>query len=76
MKIHLAYADEPLQSGQDAYAVCGAVISKAEFPFIFDLEFPDAAHLNSITICTKCYAYKREGRYLYGIVPGQEAMTA
>lgn len=80
MRIHLAYSDEPLIAGQDAYAACEVAISKAQFPFIFDLEFEDAANLNSLRICGKCYAIKFQAEpgkkyMLYGLVNGQEAMT-
>lgn len=76
MRIHLAYSDEPLIAGQDAYAACEVAISKAQFPFIFDLKFEDSANLNSLRICAKCYALvNKTSRYLYGVVNGQEAMT-
>lgn len=76
MKIHLAYSDEPLKVGGDVEAVCGQVINLAVFPFVFDGEFPDAAHLNSTRICGKCYAIdNHKWKYLYGLANGQEVRT-
>ena len=75
MKVHLAYTDEPLKAGEDVSAVCGEIIGKAAFPFIFE-GFPYLAHLNYMHICSKCYATdKRTWKYMYGLVNGQEAMT-
>jgi len=76
LKIHLLTSEEPPESGKDQTANCGALVSKAAVKFWFDLEDADAAHLNSIRICGHCFSTRKAGgRYLAGIVNGQEALT-
>lgn len=74
-KIHMLRSELPLQSGADYQADCGAPVSSAQFPFIFDTDYEKSATLNTLLVCKKCYAVRGEGRYLYGLVNGQEAMT-
>ncbi len=80
MRIHLQVSSEPLDAGQPTTVLCGEEISKPYFPFVFDLTFQDAANLNALLICKKCYvirAARESGKHmLYGVVPAQEAMTA
>lgn len=75
MKIHLISSNDPPSEGQDLTALCGAEISKAKLAFVFDTTFQEAASLNRVVICSKCYGVRAEGQYLAGTVNGQEAMT-
>jgi hypothetical protein len=73
VKIHLLRTEEQLKEGSDIEALCGKTIAKARFPFAATTEFGDAVTLSALLICSKCYAIKGSGRYVYGLVPGQEA---
>jgi hypothetical protein len=75
VKIHLLRTDELQKEGADIEALCGNRIAKARFPFAATTEFGDALTLNALLICAKCYAIRGTGRYVYGLVNGQEAMT-
>jgi len=76
LKLHLKTSDDPIVSGIDLTANCGAPVSKAAVKFWFDLEEADAANLNAIRICGQCFATRKQGgRYLAGVVNGQEAFT-
>ncbi len=75
MKIHLVTSNEPLKDGEDITANCGSKVPKAALKYWFDLSEEDAAFLNSLKTCRGCYATKtKRGRYLSGVVSGQEAM--
>lgn len=75
MKTHLADSSVPLKEGSELTAICGAVIKDAAFVFMWD----DAEILTSISgylrlsaSCRKCKATPKSGRYIYGIVHGEE----
>ena len=74
MKIHLLSSDDPPTEGLDALSLCGEQIPKAKLAFVFDTAFQEAASLNRIHFCGKCYARRSPGRYLAGVVNGQETM--
>ena len=63
--------------GQDLTALCGQIVPKAKFVYFFDMEFSARflGSLSSINHCKACYRpYLGNGRYLYGIVPGEQAL--
>jgi len=76
VKIHLQRVDEPLKAGEDIQALCGALVARAEFALYADTDYPEVAHLNSTAVCGKCYAILGFGKYVYALVPGEEAIHA
>lgn len=79
MKFHLAKSIGPLKQGSTVTALCGEDVDNAQFPFIFDLEIPDAeesASLNRLKICGDCFAIRTKGKHLlYGLANGQEIIN-
>lgn len=76
MKIHLKTSDDPIAAGEDLTANCGQKLVKAALRFWFDLGVEDVARLNSVRICSECYATRtRPGTYLAGVVNGQESIA-
>jgi len=76
MKIHLQRVDDPLKAGEDIEALCGAMVAKATFALWADTEYPDVASINAIAVCSKCYSIRGAGKYIYALVPGEEAIHA
>lgn len=76
LKIHLQRVDEPLTAGADIEALCGAVVARAVFALYADTDFPDVAHINSVAVCSKCYAIRGAGKYIYALAQGEEAIHA
>jgi hypothetical protein len=79
MKCHLVNDDEPVKLGTDLTAICGALVSKAESNFGLDIGNSNprvnalSEFLTSLNTCSKCLKYPLLKRYVYGVVPGQEA---
>lgn len=79
MKIHLADFIEPIPEGRSVGAVCGFWIDRSAFVFMWDdvvagHKFEDG--LNALNTCKKCVEKARqgiEGRYVYGVVQGEDA---
>ena len=76
MKAHLLDSEVPLIEGQTYTAICGAEVSQAVFVYMFNTDHAEEflGALSSINTCKKCYQLEIEKRYVYGILPGQEAM--
>lgn len=74
MKSHLLDSEEPLREGLPYVAVCGLEVKDAVFPFIFDADMVGQRAyeaMNKLQICSDCLKQTWEGRYLYGLLPGQ-----
>jgi hypothetical protein len=73
VKSHLLDSDEPLLSGQDYVARCGARVAKAHFSFA--LIAGECFAMSTLLFCTKCIAGKPllSKRYLYGMLDGEKA---
>lgn len=76
MRVHLFDSDEPLKSGGNMKANCGAEISRAEFAFMFDLQFGQDSAISSLLCCRQCRSTRLAKRYIYGVVSGQETKGA
>lgn len=87
MKPHYSQSRERLIEGTDIVAACGALVPKATWAFMLDRESKviDALTLvgNSLTECRTCLAIiddsanKIDGpRYIYAMLPGEEALHA
>ncbi len=76
-RVHLASSDVPLCEGMDTVAWCGATIPKAAFVMFWDHATLDGELSFSGKLCRKCdevpVADPRTKRYLYGLIPGEEA---
>jgi hypothetical protein len=73
-KAHLTAVDEPIASGQDHEALCGATVNKAEFVMFVDVQMAGHCQVNSFHFCRKCWITPTYGkRYLYGLIDGQMA---
>lgn len=75
MKAHLAISpDTRLKEGQDQVALCGQIVPKARFVFLWDYFFPAlfATALNRVNTCEKCIAKVGEitSGTVYGLVQG------
>jgi hypothetical protein len=79
VKSHLVNSDEPVKLGTDLTAMCGAVVSKAESSFGIDTGNTNSIvealseFLTTLNTCSDCLVCTLSKRYLYGVVPGQEA---
>ncbi len=74
MKAHLKPSEEPLRAGEDHEALCGAIVKKAEFIMFVDTNLAGHCQVNSFHFCRACWTQPTFGkRYLYGLIPGQEA---
>lgn len=76
MKAHITDSVDPLREGETLTANCGAEIANAYFVFYVDTSAGIGAQLNSLMTCKSCRETMSGKRYIYGIVPGQEARTA
>jgi len=73
VKVHLKATDEPLKSGKDHVALCGAIVKRAEFPMIWDADIIGHRTFALAGFCMKCREKDFNGRYVYGLIPGEEA---
>jgi len=73
MKAHLTSSDDPLIEGHTYIALCREEIPKSVFVFMFNTETANFREsLNSINTCAKCLGIEVQGRYVYGLIEGQD----
>jgi len=60
-KRHLKESDIPLLPGADQVAMCGEIIPKASFPFMYEdsLSYEFSEFLSSLGICSGCWKIER-----------------
>lgn len=77
MKAHLRDSDDPLVEGRDQTANCGAKVSSVKFVFFWDasssLKFEWETLFGCCVKCRQLPPSGKEGRYIYGIVNGEES---
>ena len=77
MKFHLIESDEPLASGVDITALCGQLVSKAEWVILVDGDMACPLTLGEVAnpffTCKKCFVAQCGKRYGYMMVDGQLA---
>ena len=61
-KCHLLSRDEPIGLGVTVQANCGATVTNAVACTVMSVVY----------ICDECRVSDLEGRYLYGLIPGDE----
>jgi hypothetical protein len=80
LKAHLKDSEDPLIEGQDYTAVCGKMVHKAAFTFVFTQGELSHISLSTIMFCKDCIKTPPlgplSGRYLYGMVDGETAKQA
>jgi hypothetical protein len=56
-KRHLKESDAPLLPGTDQLAMCGEIVPRASFPFMYEdsLSYHFAEFLSSLHVCKGCY---------------------
>jgi hypothetical protein len=76
VKAHLIDSETPLIEGQTYSALCGAEVKHCVFVYMFNTDCAEEflGALSTINTCRKCFQVEIEKRYVYGIVPAQEAM--
>ena len=74
MKAHVIESEDPLREGADITALCGALVSKAVFAYMWNSSIaPEfVAALTTLNTCRSCYRQFLSKRYIYGILPGAE----
>lgn len=73
MNTHILLSESPLISGSDYTALCGALVVKAEFGFMGDMEM-SAIKVRFTHGCETCVSLVNEEkrlRYIYGAIDGQ-----
>ena len=77
MKCHLLDSDEPLKEFTSLTALCGKEIQNAVFVIRFNHDVTSFAEsLNRINTCAQCLDVELGKRYVYGLVSGQEYVSA
>ena len=73
MKAHLLDTPDPVKEGSDLLANCLTKIPNAKFVFLWDNEnYPEFLSVSMTRVCKVCAQSALKGRYVYGVVPGQE----
>jgi len=77
MRAHLLDSDDPLHEGDSLTAKCGIEVPHSHFVFYLDQEYSmGISPLNRFLFCTRCLMKSvGDRRYLYGLIPGQVALT-
>lgn len=76
MKAHLKDSDSPIVEGNKIVANCLTLIPNARIVMMWDAtEMGQSFEMPTRNICKFCHALEITGRYVYGIVSGQEALN-
>jgi hypothetical protein len=75
IRAHLLDTQEPVKEGSNLLANCLTPVPNARFVFLWDNEhYPEFLSVSMSRICRECAKSELRGRYVYGIVNGQQTM--
>lgn len=82
---HIVVSEEPLEDRRELTSLCGVIVHNAVFQCAWDgNEFSEQMLSNPQNwarpetsvrgLCTKCFRLAKPGRYVYGILSGEESL--
>lgn len=75
IRAHLLDVAEPIKEGTNLLANCLTPVPNARFVFLWDNEhYPEFLSVPMSRICRECAKSELKGKYVYGIVNGQQMM--